>query len=47
MKLSALTGNLGLKILSLALAIVLYYALKPDDASRSSDKHDTGIFQYR
>lgn len=46
MKMSALTGNLGLKILSLALAIVIYYALKPA-SSRSSDKHDARIFQYR
>ena len=46
MKMSALTGNLGLKILSLALAIVLYYALKPN-TSHPSDKHDTRIFQYR
>jgi len=41
----ALTGNLGLKILSLVLAIVLYYALKPD-TSRSGEPNDTSLFQY-
>ena len=44
MKLSLLTGNLGLKLLSLALAIVLYYALK-SDASDTSDKNDKPTVQ--
>lgn len=41
----ALTKNWGLKLLSLALAIVIYHAMKPADARRSQDRNDRNIFQ--
>jgi hypothetical protein len=39
-------GNWGLKLLSLALAIVVYYAIKTESA-RSRSNHDRTIFQSR
>lgn len=39
-------GNWGLKLLSLALAIVVYYAIKTESA-RSRTSHDRTIFQSR
>lgn len=38
-----LTGNLGLKILALVLAIVVYYSLKTD--SRSTTVHNDRFIQ--
>jgi len=46
MKLPSLSGNLGLKILALGLAIVIYYALK-SESSRSGNNDDKRIFHYR
>lgn len=37
-------GNWGLKLLALALAIVIYHALK-DSPSRTDTNHDRNIFQ--
>ena len=39
-------GNWGLKLLSLVLAIVVYYAIKTESA-RSGAQHDRKIFQSR
>lgn len=39
MKLTALTADLGLKILALVLAVLLYHALKTESAS-TGDRHD-------
>jgi len=47
MKLSALTANLGLKLLALALAIVIYHALKPEKSTSGNAANDTRLFQYR
>ena len=43
-------GNWGLKLLSLALAIVVYYAIKTESArsgQSTSLQHDRTIFQSR
>ena len=43
-------GNWGLKILSLILAIVIYYAIKTESARNghtTSTNHDRTIFQSR
>ena len=46
MRFPPITGNWGLKVLALVLAIVTYYALK--QAPPRSGEHDaTRIFQYR
>lgn len=39
-------GNWGLKFLALALAIIIYHALKNEN-SRTSSNHDRTIFQSR
>lgn len=39
-------GNWGLKFLALALAIVIYHALK-NESSRTTSNHDRSIFQTR
>ena len=44
------TGNWGLKLLSLILAIAIYYAIKSESAGRgrtTSNQHDRTIFQSR
>jgi len=42
------TRNWGLKILALALAIVIYYSLKPTRGTHRTDIHyDRSIFQSR
>lgn len=47
MKILGITdGNWGLKILSLILAIVIYYALKTETENRQKD-NDRSIFQTR
>ncbi len=46
MRMPALTGNLGLKLISLILAIVLYWALRPD-TSRHEEKNDPHLIQSR
>ena len=43
-------GNWGLKLLSLVLAIVVYYAIKTESARNGrnqSQQHDRTIFQSR
>ena len=46
MKLTTLfTENLGLKLLALALAIVVYHALKTDSAS-NTERNDRHLFQH-
>lgn len=39
-------GNWGLKFLALALAIIIYHALKNEN-SRTNSNHDRTIFQSR
>jgi len=45
--------NLGLKLLALVLAVVIYYVLKQENAALKQENaagiqgHDRSIFQYR
>lgn len=45
MKLTLLTGNLGLKIIALILAIAVYYALKTSDSDKTKNNDRQRIFQ--
>ena len=49
MKLPSLTGNLGLKLLALILATLLYLTLKNETVQKSIENgnHDRTIFQNR
>lgn len=40
-------GNWALKILALALAIIIYHALKSDSSSKANTPHDRPFFQTR
>jgi len=41
------TRNWGLKLLALALAIVIYHALKPAEGTRQKNNNDRTLFQSR
>jgi len=41
------TYRWGLKILSLALAIIIYHSLKPAEGSRQNDHDDSILFKSR
>lgn len=40
-------GNWALKLIALALAIVIYHALKNDSVSKTNTSHDRPFFQTR
>ena len=41
------SGNWGLKLLALILAIVIYHALKDESARSENNHHDRHLFQQR
>ena len=44
---AALTRNWGLKLLSLVIAIVIYYSLKTGDGAAVSNGHERQLFDQR